>query len=271
MFVAVLAVNYLARHGFLRPSANSWIDDDARQFLSWSARIADPHALPGDLLADYWQAVTPVPFQWLLHAFAAVGVDPVMAVKIIPLLLLPLTAVLAWKVAMALMRHPLTAFLAASLVLLMVARADNLMSGTPPGVLGAAGAAVPVRAGAGSGSADGLGDCLAGRGLSRTRRLCIRDAGVKQAACAAALFRLVVAHAGVAWHLRAGPRCTGAGIRFKNRDFRPRDQPRRCDVDAKHGLAVRAQRYRRCDRACRVALFQADGLCPDVVSLCRIC
>ena len=129
--VAVLAVNFLWRFGFLLPDARDWIDDDARQFLAWSARIADPGALKGDLLADYWQSVTPLPFQWLLHGFAALGIGPVMAVKVLPLLLLPLTALLAWKVAMALTRHPMVAFLAAGLVLLTVARADNLMAGTP--------------------------------------------------------------------------------------------------------------------------------------------
>src|SRR5690606_501833 len=49
----------------------------------------------------------------------------------LPLLVLGITAVLAWKVTLALTRHPLAAFVAASAVLLMLARADNLMSGTP--------------------------------------------------------------------------------------------------------------------------------------------
>ncbi len=131
VLVAELAVNFLWSFGFLLPHAQIWIDDDARQFLSWSARIADPAALKGDLLADYWQSVTPLPFQALLRGFAVLGISPVLAVKIVPLLLLPFTAWLAWKVAMVLTRHPMAAFLAASLALLTLAQADNLMSGTP--------------------------------------------------------------------------------------------------------------------------------------------
>ncbi|AZI36122.1 hypothetical protein NT2_04_02070 [Caenibius tardaugens NBRC 16725] len=129
--VMVLAANFLWRFGFLLPDARDWIDDDARQFLTWSARIASPAALKGDLLADYWQSVTPLPFQWLLRGFALVGIGPVMAVKLLPLILLPFTALMAWKLAMALTRHPMVAFLAAGLVLLTVMRADNLMTGTP--------------------------------------------------------------------------------------------------------------------------------------------
>lgn len=129
--VGVLALNFLWRFGFFLPGTHWLIDDDARQFLSWTARLADPAALQGDLLADYWQSVTPLPFQWLLRGFALLGIGPVMAVKILPLLVLGITAVLAWKVALVLTRHPLAAFVAASAVLLMLARADNLMSGTP--------------------------------------------------------------------------------------------------------------------------------------------
>ena len=128
---AILALNYLWRFEFFLPSAHWLIDDDSRQFLSWSARLADPAALHGDLLADYWQSVTPQVFQWMLQGFAMAGIGPVLAVKIVPLALFLLTAVLAWKVALALTRHPLAAYVAASLTLLVLARADNLFTGTP--------------------------------------------------------------------------------------------------------------------------------------------
>jgi hypothetical protein len=128
---AVLALNYAWRFGFFLPSAHWLIDDDSRQFLAWSARLADPAALRGDLLADYWQSVTPQTFQWLLRALATVGIGPVLAAKLVPLALFVSTAVLAWKVALALTRHPMAAFCAAGLALLTLARADTLFTGTP--------------------------------------------------------------------------------------------------------------------------------------------
>ncbi len=131
VLVGCLALHFLWRYGFLLPGSHWLIDDDARQFLSWDARLADPAALKGDLLADYWQTVTPLPFQWLLRGFGLIGIGPVLAVKLIPLLLLGITAVLAWKVALALTRYPMAAFLAASALLLLETDADILLSGTP--------------------------------------------------------------------------------------------------------------------------------------------
>ena len=128
---ALLALNYAWRFGFFLPSAAWLIDDDSRQFLAWSARLADPAALKGDLLADYWQSVTPPVFRWLLQACATVGIGPVMASRMVPLALFLAAAVRAWKVALALTRHPMAAYCAAGLALLAVARGDTLFTGTP--------------------------------------------------------------------------------------------------------------------------------------------
>ena len=73
------------------------IENDARQFLSWMGRWNDPALLAGDLIADYWSDVSPWAYDELFHAAWAIGIEPVLFTKILPLVLFPLTALFAYR------------------------------------------------------------------------------------------------------------------------------------------------------------------------------
>jgi hypothetical protein len=122
----VALIIYLARA--LRPLT---IQDDARQFLLWMPRLMDPEALRGDLLADYWQSVSPPVYRLPFEFFALLGVDPLVVAKLLPLLLVAVSAWAAWRIAMTLTRRPLAAFVAAAAVMSLVVHEDSVYTASP--------------------------------------------------------------------------------------------------------------------------------------------
>ena len=90
------------------------IQDDARQFLTWMARLNDPDAMRGDLLADYWQSVGPWAYRMLFTVANMLGLEPLVFARLLPVPLLFLSVWMAWRIALALTQRPLAAFAAAA-------------------------------------------------------------------------------------------------------------------------------------------------------------
>lgn len=107
------------------------IQDDARQFLAWMARLDDAAAMPGDLIADYWQSVCPPIYRFIYAAFNAIGLEPALFARLLPVALLFLSAWMAWRVALRLTKRPVAAFVAAAFVVGFVLHEDSIYSATP--------------------------------------------------------------------------------------------------------------------------------------------
>lgn len=107
------------------------IPNDARQFLSWTARIADPTAMQGNVLADYWQQTAPLFYRALLYASHGAGVDPVTMMKSLGLIVLPASAYFAWRLASAFTADPYGRFLGAASIIAAALHIDAIFSGTP--------------------------------------------------------------------------------------------------------------------------------------------
>ena len=128
--LVTLAMLIYARAAFLTDA--QWvIADDARQFLAWTSRIADPQAMPGNFMADYWQQTAPPFYRALLYAAVAVGMPPILLSKLLPLLLLPISAVLAWKVSGVFARERVVQFAGALCIIATALHTDSIFSGTP--------------------------------------------------------------------------------------------------------------------------------------------
>lgn len=128
--LVILAMLIYARAAFLTDA--QWvIADDARQFLAWTSRIADPHAMPGNFMADYWQQTAPPFYRGLLYAAVAVGMPPILLSKLLPLLLLPVSAVLAWKLSGVFARERAAQFGGALCIIATALHTDSIFSGTP--------------------------------------------------------------------------------------------------------------------------------------------
>ena len=61
------------------------VQDDARQHVFWMQRYLDPSLFPNDPIADYFQGVAPIGYKSLYWAIAQLGINPLEAVKIIPI------------------------------------------------------------------------------------------------------------------------------------------------------------------------------------------
>ena len=122
--------NALFEPGTLR-FAPYTIQDDARQFLTWMSRLDDAPALQGDLLADYWQSVCPPFYQFIYAATNALGLEPTLFARLLPVVLLFFCAWMAWRIALLMTKRPVVAFVAAACVTSFVLHEDSIYSATP--------------------------------------------------------------------------------------------------------------------------------------------
>ncbi|EZP69765.1 hypothetical protein BV96_03960 [Sphingomonas paucimobilis] len=128
------ALNALALFLYWRAAfaGEKWaVPNDARQFLSWTARISDPGAMRGNVLADYWQQTAPLFYRALLYASYAVGIEPLVMMKSLGLIVLPASAYFAWRLASAFTADPFARYLASSCVIGAILHIDAVFSGTP--------------------------------------------------------------------------------------------------------------------------------------------
>ena len=113
---------------------------DTRQHVYWMRRFEDPTLFPGDPHTDYLQGVAPLVYAAIYRVLAFAGMDPLVASKLLPILLAMATAFFCFRLAMRLFPVPAAAF-AASLMLSQYAwMHPDLPTGTPraflyPGLL----------------------------------------------------------------------------------------------------------------------------------------
>ena len=85
-------------------SSDYVLADDVRQHVFWMFRFLDPTLFPNDPIADYFQSIAPPGFSALYRALAALGIDPLLASKVIPLPLGLLTIAFFFGAAVRLLR-----------------------------------------------------------------------------------------------------------------------------------------------------------------------
>ncbi len=107
------------------------VQDDARVYVSWMQRFLEPDLLPNDLLADYFQSVTPFGYAALYRLIASVGIDPLYSSKILPVLLLLLTTSYCFAVCMQILPVPAVGFMTTLLFNQNLVMRDDLVSATP--------------------------------------------------------------------------------------------------------------------------------------------
>ncbi len=105
--------------------------DDVRQHVFWMFRFVDPRLFPNDPIADYFQSIAPPGFTALYRGFAALGVDPLLASKLIPAVLGLSAAGYLFGVALSVLRSPATAALATILFCQGLWLSSDLCSATP--------------------------------------------------------------------------------------------------------------------------------------------
>ncbi|MGY6637754.1 MAG: hypothetical protein ACXIUO_11505 [Erythrobacter sp.] len=118
-------------NAFVVPGSAYAIQDDARQFLAWTARLTDIPALKGDLIADYWHSVTPRALRAFYGVLAMAGIPPLVLARLIPVALLLASAFFAFRAAMVLTRErALAALVVAATVMALLVHEDSIFTST---------------------------------------------------------------------------------------------------------------------------------------------
>jgi uncharacterized membrane protein YagU involved in acid resistance len=60
------------------------VSDDAREYISWIYRYFNSDLFPGDLIADYFQSITPIGYGLLYKIVVNLNIDPVFLAKFFP-------------------------------------------------------------------------------------------------------------------------------------------------------------------------------------------
>ncbi|MGB7441093.1 MAG: hypothetical protein WA919_08510 [Coleofasciculaceae cyanobacterium] len=107
------------------------VQDDARQHVFWMQRFLDPELFPNDLIANYFQTVAPAGYSFLYRVVAAMGINPLLFNKLLPVILSLVTAGYCFGVTLQLLPVPAAAFSASLLLSQALGLTDAIVSGTP--------------------------------------------------------------------------------------------------------------------------------------------
>ena len=107
------------------------VQDDARQFVFWMQRFFNPDLFPNDLIAEYFQSVSPVGYVALYRTAAFIGIDPLIFNKLLPLVISLVTAGFFFNLSMMILPVPFTGFAASLLLTQTLWMKDDIVSGSP--------------------------------------------------------------------------------------------------------------------------------------------
>ncbi|MCY7323309.1 MAG: hypothetical protein LH660_16270, partial [Phormidesmis sp. CAN_BIN36] len=107
------------------------IQDDARVYLIWMQRFLDPQLFPRDLMADYFQSVTPWGLGALYHIMATLGISPLVFSKLLPLILSLLVGWYGYRLTMQLFPIPIAGFFSSVILLQSCWQRDDIVSASP--------------------------------------------------------------------------------------------------------------------------------------------
>lgn len=105
--------------------------DDAREHVFWMFRFIDPRLFPHDTMADYFQSLAPSGYASLYWSLSHIGIDPLLASKLLPALLSLVAVGYFFALAARVFRSPAVATLAAILFCQCLWSNSDLSSATP--------------------------------------------------------------------------------------------------------------------------------------------
>lgn len=106
------------------------IQDDARQHIFWMSRFIDPELFQNDLIADYYESVSPWGVKTLYRGIASLGIEPQLFNKFLPAILGLIITVFSFAVSLKLLPIPFGAFVTALMFSQNVWAQRGVISGT---------------------------------------------------------------------------------------------------------------------------------------------
>lgn len=107
------------------------VQEDARVYMFWLQRFVDPSLLPHDLIADYYQSVTPSGYAAFYQFVARLGIEPLLLSKLLPMFLGVVTTAYAFGVCLQIFPVPAAAFTSTLLMNQSLWLKDDLATATP--------------------------------------------------------------------------------------------------------------------------------------------
>ncbi|MGA7934484.1 MAG: hypothetical protein WCA35_13130 [Kovacikia sp.] len=107
------------------------VQDDFRVFLIWMQRFVDPTLLPNDLLANYFQSVTPWGYGMLYQLAASLGIPPLLLSKLLPIGLGLVMTGYCFALCLKILPIPIAGFISALLLNQSLWLKDDLLSAAP--------------------------------------------------------------------------------------------------------------------------------------------
>ncbi|BAY39205.1 hypothetical protein NIES2111_35550 [Nostoc sp. NIES-2111] len=105
--------------------------DDAREYVFWMQRFVDAELFPGDLIADYFQSITPIGYATLYKIISYLGIPPLLFSKLLPLVLGLLGTVYCFYLCLEICPIPGFAFITTLLLNQSLGFKSELVSATP--------------------------------------------------------------------------------------------------------------------------------------------
>ncbi len=128
MLYAVGCVALALRQAF---ASEYLLADDVREHVFWMFRFIDPRLFPHDTMADYFQSLAPSGYASLYWLLTRVGIDPLVASKLLPSLLSLVAVGYFFALAARVFRSPAVATFAAILFCQCLWSNSDLSSATP--------------------------------------------------------------------------------------------------------------------------------------------
>jgi hypothetical protein len=107
------------------------VHDDFRQHGFWMERFLDPELFPQDLIADYFQSAGPVGHTTLYRLLAAVGLNPLLLSKLLPVMLVLVGTGYCFGICLQMLPVPMAGFIATLLLNLNFWETADVASATP--------------------------------------------------------------------------------------------------------------------------------------------
>ena len=104
--------------------------DDARQHIFWMSRFIDPELFKNDLIADYYQSVSPWGIKTLYRGVAMLGIEPQLFNKFLPGILALIITIFCFAFSLELLPIPFGAFISTLLFSQNVWAEKGTISGT---------------------------------------------------------------------------------------------------------------------------------------------
>ena len=107
------------------------VQDDARQHVFWLQKLSDRDLFNNDLIADYFSSVAPFGYKFLYWLANAIGIEPFLFNKILPVLVGVATSIFTFLVTIEIFPVPIAGFISSLLLNQNLWMLDDLVSGTP--------------------------------------------------------------------------------------------------------------------------------------------